>query len=148
MNFITNYFNNSSFTSSVSSFFTTLKDIFVTVLSVLKRYLCAIVEDYQLINDFETEFHDFVIHDRIKVPSYDSQFLVLDQYIGNIRFCLGEVVFKEMYFLLMLGCIFLIYMIVQKIFQAIKALIYNVSGSGVFKSTFGKFGQLISNFIG
>lgn len=104
----------------IASFFQTILDMITSVLSALQTLYTTLQDfDNMIINMTDT--------------NGSSQFsgMPVVEAIGTFRYLVGDVAFYMIYLTVLFGCLWTIYVLVTKLYEAIDALISQVTGYSV-----------------
>ena len=104
----------------IASFFQTILDMITSVLSALQTL-------YTTLQDFDT----MIIN--MTDTNGSSQFsgMPVVEAIGTFRYLVGDVAFYMIYLTVLFGCLWTIYVLVTKLYEAMDALISQVTGYSV-----------------
>lgn len=104
----------------IASFFQTVLDMITSVLSALQTLYTTLQDfDNMIINMTDT--------------NGSSQFsgMPVVEAIGTFRYLVGDVAFYMIYLTVLFGCLWTIYVLVTKLYEAMDALISQVTGYSV-----------------
>ncbi|WP_337630278.1 hypothetical protein [Waltera sp.] len=104
----------------IASFFQTILDMITSVLSALQTLYTTLQDfDNMIINMTDT--------------NGSSQFsgMPVVEAIGTFRYLVGDVAFYMIYLTVLFGCLWTIYVLVTKLYEAMDALISQVTGYSV-----------------
>lgn len=104
----------------IVSFFQTILDMITSVISALQTL-------YTTLQDFDTMIIDMAD------TNGSSQFsgMPVVEAIGTFRYLVGDVAFYMIYLTVLFGCLWTIYVLVTKLYEAIDALISQITGYSV-----------------
>ena len=104
----------------IASFFQSILDMITSVISALQTL-------YTTLQDFDSMIVDMAD------TNGSSQFsgMPVVEAIGTFRYLVGDVAFYMIYLTVLFGCLWTIYVLVTKLYEAIDALISQITGYSV-----------------
>lgn len=99
-------------------------DFFGYIVDMVKSVVQALIEFYNMLNEFDERIVDMV------ESTGQSEFtgMPVVEAISTFRYLVGDVVFYLIYMVVLFGCLWTIYKIVILLFDAIDALVEELTG--------------------
>lgn len=126
---------NETFSSWFSRFGNWFENLFGNIFSRLRAGLVALDSFSQAYEDMYTSL--FYLNGSNSISPDGTKYLMLEPFVANFRFFVGDLVFSEIYAILMVAAGFYVFKLVFKIIEAIRSI--SALNSGAKGSLFHKF---------
>lgn len=129
----------------IQDFTYSFREVLVNLVNSLHEGVTGLYEFSNSIDHVTENINLLVIGNRISANG--SDFILLDNYIGNIRYACGDVVFTEIYSLLMIGLGFFMFQVLTKVIEGITYIVRTIKNSPEILNPLGSVGSFIKNLF-